>query len=82
MAIDTAQKRSSVPGFGLHALRLLPPPDGTVHAIDRPHLGLCYSGITPALGVVTLGINVLMPRRSYAAEIPRRSYAAMIPYRS
>lgn len=50
MAVDTANKRYSLIGFGSPTPRLLPIPDGTIAAADRAMLLYLYHGM--ALGAV------------------------------
>jgi len=44
MAIDTRNRRASVIGLDLLALRVLPSPDGTIDAGDRAQLAGKYRG--------------------------------------
>lgn len=57
MPVDTRNKRASVLGLGLASLLVLPAPDATVHAVDRPHVAYSYSGLAaeaPVVGPVDL----------------------------
>jgi hypothetical protein len=58
MAIDTVAKRKSVINSGLPGLALLPPPDGSIEAIDRRRLADFYS-----LGSQIIGHNFWVPDR-------------------
>lgn len=46
MAVDTRNKRASILGIGLAAALVLPSPDGSVDAPDRPHVSFTYVGFT------------------------------------
>lgn len=50
MAVDTANKRFSLIGFGSPVPRMLPIPDGAFNAADRAMLLYLYHGL--ALGAV------------------------------
>lgn len=56
MAIDTVTKRKSVINDALPGLALLPPPDGTIEAIDRRRLTDFYS-----LGAQVVARNFWVP---------------------
>lgn len=45
MAVDTRDKRGSVPGLGLAFLLVLPAP-GTIDQPDRQHVAYSYRGLT------------------------------------
>lgn len=47
MSVDTRNKRMSMLGIGLDALRVRPNPDGTIAAADRVHFLPLYAGILP-----------------------------------
>lgn len=54
MAVDTRNKRASALGLGLAPLAVLPAPDSTVGAPDRPQLAYSYAG-TDFTGVAGVG---------------------------
>ncbi len=55
MAVDTANKRYSLIGFGAPIPRLLPIPDGAVGGSDRAMLLFLYHGY--ALGAAILAVD-------------------------
>lgn len=48
MAVNTRDRRFSMLGLGLDALRVRPNPDGTISTTDRLHLLPLYRGIAAA----------------------------------
>lgn len=82
MAVDTANKRYSLIGFGQVTPRLLPVPDGTLDAADRALLLGLYAGITQR-GAVSIvddfvwshltghaGLAALVDDRVYRMQLP------------
>ena len=56
MAIDTRSRRSSVQAYAM--CYTMPPPDGTIGAVDRAHKAGFYSGLTygtPATPLIRTG---------------------------
>ncbi len=69
--MDTADKRASAIGIALAFRLVLPVPDASVGASDRPHVAYCYAGLTAAAPIPATADVVILVRADVGTILVR-----------